>query len=234
MESNGLVIGEFVQLVAGLEWSGLFFALICFLALMFSAYIKISTVLAIVRSGFGLLGFPTVFVTTGLALALTFFVMSPTLERAARAADASSSAALENRSGRAVQSAVDQWRTFVQHQVHPAERQRFVDIAKQLDSEKGSVSTTGKVTVPVESGDSWRIIAPAFVVSELKEAFATGLSILLPLLIVDLLIANILVAVGLNQLDPVVVAFPFKLILFVMVDGWGLITANLVASYATG
>ena len=80
--------------------------------------------------------------------------------------------------------------------------------------------------------DSWQVLAPAFLISELKRAFKTGLTLFLPFLVIELVVANILVAVGLTRLAPEYVALPFKILLFVVLDGWALITTNLVSTYA--
>jgi flagellar biosynthesis protein FliP len=85
---------------------------------------------------------------------------------------------------------------------------------------------------PARRADEFRVLIPAFVTSELKEAFQTGFVIYLPFLVVDLVIANILVAMGMSMLQPAYVSLPFKLLLFVLVDGWYLIVQGLVLSYA--
>src|SRR5690606_23380959 len=114
------------------------------------------------------------------------------------------------------------WKGFLQKNSHESEVARFLDLARQMPADDGTAS--------LQSG-SWRVLAPAFLVSELKEAFATGFSLFLPFLVIELVVAHLLVAVGLERLSPGVVSLPFKLLVFVLVDGWTLITTGLVTSY---
>ncbi len=209
--------------------------LLLVLALLFSSYVKIVTVLSVLRLGLGFDGLASVLLGGGLALALTFFVMYPTLEQSSTAASrvlqqqGSTSNPLTQ--ARAIEAGLIHWKGFLQKHTHAEEKKRFLDIASRLDSDMQSKATlTQKVSEPSET--SWRVLAPAFLVSELKEAFATGLSLFLPFLVVDLVVAHLLLAIGLERSDPAIVSFPFKLLLFVLVDGWGLITSNLVATYA--
>ena len=218
------------------------------LALLFSAYVKIATALGILRFGLGAYSLPSAFVTGGLALALTVFVMYPTAMQSARALDrtlgAAGASASDLAKAQAVDAAMAEWKFFVRAQAHPDEQRRFSAIAQKVDARsrlarnldsKGTESKDPVAAQPVSSEpeqlDSWRILAPAFVVSELKEAFSTGLALLLPFLIIDLLVANILTAIGLERLNPATVAVPCKLLLFIALDGWALIAGNLAATY---
>jgi len=202
-------------------------------ALVFSSYVKIVTVLGILRAGLGVASLPSALVTTGLAFALSFFVMLPTLRESAKVVDSYQNAkgTIRTDSARvqALALAFAKWKAFLLRHSHLEQRQRFAELARQIDQRKISKS---KGSATIVDSKSWRVLAPAFLVSELKEAFATGLSLFLPFLIIDLLVMNVLAAVGLDRMSSASVAFPFKLLLFVMVDGWGLITANLVQTYA--
>ena len=202
--------------------------LIIVLALLFSSYVKIVTVLGIVRAGFGVHSFPSAFVTGGLAIALSMLVMAPVIQSSSEAIDVvvqRTGAMLSDKDkAEAINSGLSVWKQFLSRNAHADQKEKFVAVAKTLD-EKNQV--TGQ---PIDS-ESWRILAPAFFVSELKEAFMTGLSIFLPLLVIDLLIANILIALGLTQVNPVLVALPCKLAVFVLADGWTLITTNLIGTY---
>ena len=216
------------------------FLVIVFLALLFSSYIKIVTVLSIVRVGLGAGSFPSAFVVGGLSMALAFFVMYPTIVDSTQAMDKvfqsrsagqSWSGATDQVRAAALGSALDRWKLFLQAHAGKQEVDRFVDAAKRLDQGQTAAGVkTGADAAEVRS-DSWRVLAPAFLVSELKAAFSTGLSLFLPFLIVDLLAATALAAIGLERLNPVLVALPIKLLLFVAVDGWSLITTNLVSTY---
>lgn len=210
-------------------FSALSFLLILAIVLSLSCYIKIVTVLSILRAGLGMGSLPSVFVTGSLALALSFFVMYPTLSASARAADArlgGRAAVNDQARTEALTSAFEVWKTFVRKHATPADVDRFAQIALKMDA--GSVADVSSGAL---DRDSWRVLAPAFVISELKSAFATGLSLFLPFFVLDLLAASILAALSLEKLSPALVSFPFKLLLFVVLDGWSLITANLVATY---
>jgi len=206
------------------------FAVLLF-ALAFSSYIKLATVLGILRVGLGSEGLPSVFVTGSLALALTALVMFPTINDALSAMDkvlSKQSVIDDHVRGQALAVGVEEWRKFVYQFSESSERQRFARLANKLQG------------VPVESSKggenalerSWQVLAPAFLVSELKIAFRLGFTIFLPLLLIDLFVANLLLAIGYEQLSPHLIGFPLKILLFVMVDGWSLITGNLVATYA--
>ena len=195
--------------------------ILALLALLLSSYVKLVTVLSIVRTGFGIYSLPSAFVTTGLALVLSFFVMYPTLQGSLAEVDRilrGTAAPNDQVRAQALNAGIQKWKEFLSAHTSELEKAKFAEIVQQS-------------TPPVDLSNSWRVLAPAFLVSELKGAFATGLSLFLPFLVIDLLVALALAAVGLERLDPVLAAFPFKLLLFVAVDGWALITTNLVAAY---
>lgn len=206
-----------------------------FLVLVFSAYVKIVTVLSILRVGLGLGSLPAVFVVGGLSLGLSFFVMYPTLIDSSRAMDQvlQGRAVTDQARAAAFGAGLERWKVFLSKCAHKAEVERFAEIAGKFDAAGKIKDGEQKQQAMPGSVDrnSWRILAPAFLVSQLKEAFATGLTLFLPLLVIDLFVANVLVAVGLERMSPAVVSFPFKLLLFVMLDGWTLITTNLVSTY---
>ena len=213
-------IGEFLS---NLGFSFVPVLLLVLLALVFSSYIKIITVLAIVRAGLGSMSLPGAFVTGSLALALSFFVMYPTIDSSLKAMDgALASAAGQSanlRQARAVDAGIKEWKKFLVKQSDGEIVNKFVSKINNNPEEAEGLKS------------SWRVLAPSFFVSELKAAFATGLSLFLPFVILDLCIAHVLVALGLSRLDPLVVSLPFKILLFVMVDGWTLISTNLVGTY---
>ena len=217
----------------GLGFSLLGLAILVFFALLFSSYVKIVTTLGILRIGLGFRSLPSAFVTGGLALVLAFFVMYPTVRASLGAMDqslrVSSGASQSSARIRALDAALSTWSKFLMRHAHEKEVEKFINTAAELDSKESGILASDEQKLKMKS--SFRVLAPAFVVSELKEAFATGLTLFLPFLVIDLLVASILIAVGLQQLNPAIVSLPFKLLLFVMLDGWSLITTNLVATY---
>jgi flagellar biosynthesis protein FliP len=193
------------------------------LVLVLSSYIKLATVLGIVRIGFGVDSLPSTLITGGLALVLSFFVMWPTISSSCSSMDRvlGTEVVTDELRAKALNAGLLEWKQFVERHANPEDRQRFLEIAN-----RGATAET------IEQDDSWRVLAPAFLVSELKEAFATGLSLFLPFLVIDLLVASVLAALGSEHISSGLVSFPFKILLFVMVDGWAIITTNLVASYS--
>ncbi|MCC6220310.1 MAG: EscR/YscR/HrcR family type III secretion system export apparatus protein [Deltaproteobacteria bacterium] len=228
---------QFLSVIGSLELSLVGLLVLCFFALVFSAYIKIVTVLGIVRVGFGVGGLPSAFVTSGLALVLTFFVMMPTIVGSigkVHGVSPGENSAVKGslQAANRFEAGLSRWKEFLQKHSRAEEVEKFSLLARNLEAAGGHPESdiTDKQIASLRS--SWQVLAPAFVVSQLKEAFQTGLSVFLPFLVIDLLLANVLVAVGLSQINPLIVSFPFKLLLFVMVDGWILITTNLVQTYA--
>lgn len=191
------------------------------LALLFSSYVKIATVLSIVRAGFGVDGMPAALLTGGVALALSFFVMFPTIRDAATAMDKAvpPGSVSDTDRARALSAGIETWRKFVEHVTPESEQERFHALSMKLGGEEGDTKT-------------WRVLAPAFVVSELQRGFHTGLVLFLPFLVVDLLVVTLVSAVGMQGLNPHLVSFPLKLLLFVALDGWSLIVTNLLQTYA--
>lgn len=203
-------------------------------ALLMSCFVKIVTVLSMVRVGFGVGSVPGAFATTGVALLLTFFVMAPQLERSAQIIRDSlrtkGAAANEHDRAVALDSALGYWREFLEKHTEPSELQRFGELAKKLDASRapGAASSEGAAQGVTSS---WRVVAPAFLVSELRKGISTGLRVFLPFFVVELLTALALVALGAERLNPSVVSLPLKLLLFSLADGWGLITQGLVSTY---
>lgn len=204
-----------------------FAALLPFAFMTLTAFVKISTVLSIVRGAIGAQNVPSNMVVMALAFALTLLAMAPVGSRiATRAApllDASADYASSAWVFGLVQATREPLRDFLELNASGRERTRFYEIARAARpaAERDSV---GRKDVLV--------LIPAFVVTELLEAFALGFALYLPFLVIDLVVANVLLALGMQMLNPTQVSLPFKLLLFVAVDGWGLLAQALVTGYA--
>lgn len=218
----------------------LFLLLLALLGLMLSSYIKVATVLSILRIALGYNNFPTAIASGGLALALSFFIMFPTLNACwpslTSLANAFSSSQAAGTAGATaikdpLNDITEKWRYFLAANTSPEELQRFQDCARKLRNPALNIIEDESVS---PAASQMRLLIPAFIVTELKEAFLAGLKILLPFLIIDIFVTIILAAIGLLQLNPTIVALPFKLLLFIMVDGWTTITTSLAYSYTTG
>ncbi len=203
-------------------------SLLPFLFMSVTAFVKISTVLQIVRSAIGAQNVPSNTVVMALAAALTLLAMAPVGEKIwAKAEPLFTSEKTDTqtlvRGG--IDAVKEPMRDFLKANTDSKERTRFVLVAK----ESRPAADRDKVT-----GDDFTILVPAFVVTELTEAFAIGFLLYLPFLVIDMVVANVLLALGMQMLSPTQVSLPFKLLLFVAIDGWGLLARSLVAGYHTG
>ncbi len=187
--------------------------------IMTTAFIRIIIVLGITRQAIGVATLPPSQVLTGLALILTFFIMSPTINKINTTA---LQPYMKNQITQqvALDKALIPARDFMFKQTDEKNLALFVKIAK-VDRPKT------KEDVPTY------ILIPSFILSELNTAFKIGFVIFLPFLIIDIVVSSILVSMGMLFLPPTMIALPFKLILFVMVDGWYLIVKSLIEGFVT-
>ena len=199
----------------------LFFTALSFLPavlLMMTGFTRIVIVLSLLRQALGTQSSPPNQVIVGLSLFLTFFVMGPTLDQVYTEAYlpySKNTIAFEQ----ALDKAETPMRQFMARQTRQSDLALFVRLAK-LDP--GATAET----VPM------RVLVPAFVTSELKSAFQIGFMIFIPFLVIDIVVASVLMSLGMMMLSPVLVALPFKLMLFVLADGWNLLVGSLAASFA--
>ncbi|WP_448585260.1 flagellar type III secretion system pore protein FliP [Thermaurantiacus sp.] len=186
--------------------------------LMMTAFLRIIIVLAILRQALGLQQAPPNQLLVGLALFMTFFVMQPALaDIQAQAlnpwmADTISADVAIARAG-------DVLHGFMIANTRTADLKLFADMA-------------GLGPFPAPDAVPMRILMPAFATSELKTAFEIGILLFLPFLVIDLVVASVLMALGMMMVSPIMIALPFKLMLFVAVDGWALVMGSLAASFA--
>lgn len=201
----------------------IFLAIAPFVAVMITSFTKIVVVLSLLRNALGVQQVPPNVVLNGLAIILTIYVMYPVGQQISHNLEGqeniteSTEAMLS-----AAEAAKEPLRAFLIKHSDERERRFFLDTIKRM-SENGE-------PVSVESTD-FVIIIPAFTISELTEAFQIGFLIFLPFIIIDLVIANILMAMGMMMLSPTVVSLPFKLLLFVLIEGWAKLAHGLVLSY---
>jgi type III secretion protein R len=199
-------------------------SLLPFAFMTVTAFVKIATVLQIVRSAIGAQGVPSTSVIMALAAALTLIAMAPLGDKiAARAApllkDTLDTVTLVRDGVDAVREPL---REFLTANASDTERARFLDVARRARPEADRAQV---------HGEDLTVVVPAFVVTELGEAFAVGFLIFLPFLVIDLVVSNVLLALGMQMMNPTQVSLPFKLLLFVAIDGWGLLARALVAGY---
>jgi type III secretion protein R len=200
--------------------------LLPFAFMTLTAFVKISTVLQIVRGAIGAQNVPSSTVIMALAAALTVLAMAPLGTRLSErvAPWLSPSARVESAEWLfgVTAAAKEPVASFLQKNASERERNRFYEIARAArpPAERDLVTR-----------DDFTVVVPAFVVSELLAAFALGFAIYLPFLVIDLVVANVLLALGMQMLNPGQVSLPFKLLLFVAIDGWGLLAQTLVVGY---
>ena len=209
-------------------------SLLPFVLMMITSFVKVAVVLSLVRSALGTPNMPPTTVITGLAIILTVYVMAPVgmevYREAAPLVDSSRGRPLMS-SGtidlalRAADRAKEPVRRFLEKHSHTRDRAMLFDLAKRMRPAKDAESVSDR---------DFLVLVPSFVISELKEAFQIGFIIFVPFLVIDMVISNILLALGMHMLSPTTVALPFKLLLFVLVDGWYLITRGLVLGYGGG
>jgi flagellar biosynthesis protein FliP len=197
----------------------LFFTALSFLPallLLMTGFTRIVIVLSLLRQALGTQAAPPNQVIVGLALFLTFFVMGPTFDKVY---DQAWKPFSENRiaADEAWKRGEAPMREFMLKQTRQSDLMLFKRLAKLPKAE----------TVPL------KVLVPAFVTSELKSAFQIGFMIFIPFLIIDMVVASVLMSLGMMMLSPVLVALPFKLMLFVLADGWNLLLGSLAASFAT-
>jgi flagellar biosynthesis protein FliP len=199
------------------------FLLISFLSLlpavliMFTSFTRIVVVLSLLRQALGGQQMPPNMVVIGLSLFLTFFIMAPTFDVIAKDSinpyidkQISMKEALHN--------AEPPIKTFMLKQTRQKDIALFLNISKE--------------SAPKQPQDlPLKVVAPAFAISELKTAFEMGVLIFLPFLIMDMIISSVLLSMGMMMLPPVMISLPFKLLLFVLVDGWNLVVGSIVRSF---
>ncbi|MDO4637042.1 MAG: flagellar type III secretion system pore protein FliP [Lautropia sp.] len=204
----------------------LFFTALSFIPavlLLMTSFTRIIIVLSLLRQALGLQSSPPNQVLVGISLFLTAFIMSPTLDSIYT--DAYRPFA-ENRIdfGTSLQKAGEPLRAFMLKQTRATDLALFAHIAN-IQSKDNHAPTAQEVP--------FRALVPAFVISELKTAFQIGFMIFIPFILIDLICASVLMSLGMMMVSPVLVALPFKLVLFVLADGWNLLVGSLVASFSS-
>lgn len=186
---------------------------------MMTSFTRIVVVLSLLRTALGTGTAPPNAVIVALALFLTAFVMGPAFQNAY---DVGIRPLLNNEitTEQAFERSTGPFKTFMLKNVREKDLSLFIDMAREA-----------KPATPEDV--SLRILIPAFMISELKRAFEIGFLLFLPFLIIDLVVASVLMSMGMMMLPPVVVSLPFKLIFFVLVDGWTLVVGSLIQSYGT-
>jgi type III secretion protein R len=201
-------------------------ALAPFVAVMVTSFTKIVVTLSLLRNALGLQQVPPNIVLNGLALILTLYVMYPVGQQMAAANQNVKPVAAVSSDTQALFTYADKakepLRAFLMKHSTPRERAFFLKTAQRINGPDKARTLTQRDFI---------VVVPAFTVSELAAAFQIGFLIFLPFLIIDLVVSNILLAMGMMMLSPTTVSLPFKLLLFVLIDGWVKLAHGLVLSY---
>ncbi|MDD2943271.1 MAG: flagellar type III secretion system pore protein FliP [bacterium] len=223
--------------------SSLALSLLPIILMSMTSYLKFSIVFTALRSAVGGGNIPPISVVGLLSLALSVFVMAPVFSDSWQRFESylplpkNIAAEFFIRVGADVLSPLVE---FTRRNTGDEERKFFVELARENSRQYQSVSASGPNKDKSETAfignttQSVRIVIPAFILTELKEAFILSLGLLMPFLAVDIIVSNILVAVGVVMLSPSVVSLPLKILLFVAVDGWSLLSQSLVLGYVQG
>jgi flagellar biosynthesis protein FliP len=186
------------------------------MVILMTSFTRIVIVLGFVRTAMGVPSAPSNQIIVGLALFLTFFLMGPVFDRVNTDA-LQPFLAGQVTSAEALEKATVPIKEFMLHQTRTRDLEFFLEL--------GRFGPTPVAELPM------RVVIPAFVISELQTAFQMGFLLFLPFLVIDFLVSSVLMALGMMMMPPTVVALPFKLLLFVLVDGWHLVVKSLVQSF---
>ena len=213
-QANGTTVGYIIQMFGLLTVLSVAPGLL----IMVTSFTRFVIAFSILRAGIGLQSTPANLILISLSLFMTFYVMAPTFDQAWNNGvqplmdnQITQQAALERIS--------DPFRTFMLRNVRDKDFDLFADLAR----ERGQVVSRDTVDL--------RILVPAFMISEIRRGFEIGFLIVLPFLVIDLIVATVTMAMGMMMLPPTVVSLPFKIMFFVLIDGWNLLVGSLVRSF---
>jgi flagellar biosynthetic protein FliP len=201
------------------------------LLIMATSFTKFVVVFSVLRNALGLQQSPPNMVIVGLAMFLTLFVMQPTLERAWQEGIdpyLAGTATVEA----TVTSTVEPFRAFMTANVRGKDLALFEELAARRGGAPAPADREERTAGDPAEPPALTTLVPAFMTSELRKAFTIAFLVFIPFLVIEMVVSSVLMAMGMMMLPPVVVSLPFKLIFFVLVDGWWLITGSLARSYS--
>ena len=221
------VTGRALQLIALVT----IIALAPSILIMVTSFTRIVVVLSLLRTAIGVQQSPPNTVIVSLALFLTAFVMAPVFETAYRDGI---QPLIENQveAGEAFTKSAEPFRIFMLAQAREEDILLFVEMNEKrknagADQANPAPAPTAGADIPLH------VLVPAFVISELRRAFEIGFLLFVPFIVIDMVVASVLMSMGMMMLPPVIISLPFKLIFFVLVDGWNMVTGSLVQSFGT-
>ena len=221
---DGLVTARIVQLIVVLTVLSLAPGLL----IMVTSFTRIIVALAFLRAGLGLQTTPANLILISLALFMTFFVMQPVFEKAW---NDGVKPLMENRitQEQAWERTVAPFRRFMLDHVREKDLALFSDLAERAEAGRGDRLDRTRPEDPEKV--SLRVLIPAFMISELRRGFEIGFLLLLPFLVIDLIVSTVVMSMGMMMLPPTVISLPFKILFFILIDGWNLLAGGLVRSF---
>lgn len=198
--------------------------------IMLTSFVKIAVVLSILRNALGTQQIPTNHVITGISLILTIFIMSPVVEKMySEAGTIQNTEAIFSEVSvktlfEATKRGKEPLRQFLIRNTDERYRVLYLNLSQQLAQKNGN--NPDELTA-----DEFRVVIPAFVTGQLTQAFQIGFILFIPFLIIDMVVANILQAMGMFMLSPTTISLPFKLLLFILINGWEILLKNLILGY---
>lgn len=225
-EGGGSTAGRVIQMVALLTVLSVAPGLL----IMVTSFTRFVIAFSFLRSGLGLPSTPANLVLVSLSLFMTFYVMGPTFDRAWQDGV---KPLTENRMGEeeALQRIADPFRDFMLTHVRGKDLKLFADIASR---DKPAEETANAPAAPEKAGEEkvpMRVLIPAFMISELRRGFEIGFLIVLPFLIIDMIVATLVMSMGMMMMPPAVISLPFKILFFILIDGWNLLVGGLIRSF---
>lgn len=199
-------------------------ALLPFIGIMTTTYVKLVVVLGLVRNALGVQNVPPNMALNGIAMILTVYIMAPV---AMASYDAVRGQPFDTRNMDGIatiaRDGAEPFRLFLERNTTPADRHFFVETTRRLWPAQQAAAVTDR---------DFLVLVPAFTTAELTKAFKVGFLLFLPFIVIDLIVSNILLAMGMMMVSPMTISLPFKLFLFVIVNGWQQLIEGLVLSYA--
>ncbi len=225
-EGGGSTAGRLIQMVALLTVLSVAPGLL----IMVTSFTRFVIAFSFLRSGLGLPSTPANLVLVSLSLFMTFYVMGPTFDRAWQDGV---KPLTENRISEeeALQRIADPFRDFMLTHVRGKDLKLFADIASR---DKPAEEATSPAPAPEKAGEEkvpLRVLIPAFMISELRRGFEIGFLIVLPFLIIDMIVATLVMSMGMMMMPPAVISLPFKILFFILIDGWNLLVGGLIRSF---
>ncbi|MBO6917742.1 MAG: flagellar type III secretion system pore protein FliP [Rhizobiaceae bacterium] len=187
--------------------------------IMITSFPRFIIAFSILRTGLGLPSAPANMILISLAMFMTFYVMAPTFDRAW---DEGINPLIENQINeeQAIERISEPFRDFMLANTRPKDVDLFINLAREQEQ---SFQTDDKIDM--------RVLVPAFMISEIRRGFEIGFLVVLPFLVIDLVVATITMAMGMMMLPPTAISLPFKILFFVLIDGWNLLVGSLVRSF---